>query len=124
MALAQSSWNKVLPLLTQNLLCSLQICSFTSLVLTLGPVYDLDWYGMCFAMAFQPREKPSQRITDVHKVLWQSTWYLLGNLYRLYQQNDSAASMSFQWEALRGCLYEEAPLLPVQKHHSLHSRLL
>ena len=113
MAVAQSSWSKALPLLTPNLLYSLWICSFTSTVLTLGPAYDLGWYGMCFVMAFHPGRKPSQRSTNACKVFWHSTLYLLRNLYRLYQQNNSAATVSFQGEALQGRVYEEAPLLLV-----------
>lgn len=57
MAVAQSSWSEALTLLTPNLLYSLQVCSFTSMVLTLGLVYDLGWYGMCFVMAFHPGKK-------------------------------------------------------------------
>lgn len=94
MAVVQSSWNKAFPLLTLNLLYSLWICSFTSMVLIFSPVYDLGWYGVCFVMAFHSGKKPSQRSTNARKVLWHSTLYLPGNLYRLYQQNNSAASVS------------------------------
>lgn len=79
MAVAQSSWSKALPLLTTNLLYSLQICSFASVVLTLGLVYNLGWYGTCFIMAFHPGKKPSQRSTNACKLLWHFTLYLLGN---------------------------------------------
>lgn len=57
------------PMLALNLLYLLQIYSFTSALLTWGPVYKLGWYGICFIMEFHSGKKPSQRSTNACKVL-------------------------------------------------------
>lgn len=94
MAVAQSSWSKALSLVNLNLPCSLLICSFISVVFTCAWVqYMTQGVMACFITAFHPGKNlhgEALMATDSFGTLRQ----ILGNLYRVYQQNYSATHMS------------------------------